>query len=269
MTYLLLLLLTNASFAQAPLHWAGATEISDKHEFYQEGKTLEAPKDSWQSLFAVNYITKDLVRLKDCVFYRIPGTAPGELKLITLDPENKCEDKLLLPGEREITDVKSLEFKSVPGGMNLTFALPKYKLEQWEIRIPTTSSRQEPRMLLSSAAYKAPKVILLAAKESAKMQKTASLKEGICHDISEACEEISPSRCSECAEGWFEIPNGCLSGPKFCGRDRCGEKNQPACRRGMKYQKKDVKYECRIDSSFAYCRRGLVIQCEGALAFCR
>lgn len=268
MSALFIILLSTLAFASTPPQWSGVLEIGEKHEFYQEGKAFEAPANSWQTLFSVSYVTRDLKKFKDCVFYRIPGVEAGKLKLKTTLPEVSCEKFILEPGDREIEGVKSLEYVSVKNGLNLTFSLPKYKLELWEIRLPVSGSK-EPRSLMSSAEFKSPKVLLLAPPSQVKEQSKPVFAQGICHKIDDNCQEISLSTCSECEEGWYEIPNGCPQGPKHCGRDRCGEKNQPACRRGMEYQRTPKKYECRIDPSFAYCKPGLVIQCEGALAYCR
>lgn len=57
-----------------------------------------------------------------------------------------------------------------------------------------------------------------------------------CQQVSKDCQTIGESRCDECRYGWYEVvdfqcPQG---GSKFCGQNHCGEKNEPACPRGIK-----------------------------------
>lgn len=271
MKLLFLLLFTLPAFTATqkivePQHWGAALEIVDMHEFYEENKPITSPVESWQTLFAITYITRNLKKVKDCVLYQIPGTTPGMLKIISIPVSQDCSTVYFEPGEKEVRDITSLQFSSAPEGIELRFARSNQMNIKWDV-ILTHPKISGPKMGLSSAEFKAGKIILLSS--DSKDVPTSAPPSGKCHDIDDNCQEISPSRCSECAEGWYEVPNGCPTGPKFCGIDQCGQKNQPACRRGMKYQKEDKKFECRIDHSFAYCNPGLIIQCEGSLAYCR
>lgn len=266
--FLLVLIMSMTALAKTrapvePQHWGAAIEIIDKHEFYEEGKPILSPAETWQTLFSVTYVTQDLKKIKDCVMYRVPGhAAPGVLKIASVALTQDCGKKYFEPGDREITDVKELAFKFSTDGVVLSFSLPRYVELKWDISL-IHPKLNEPKMQMSSAEYKAGKVILLASSKK-HFDKGDSI-EGKCHDIDDLCQEISPSRCSLCPEGWYEIPNGCPTGPKFCGIDRCGGKDRPACRRGTQ----EPRTECRIDSSFAYCHPGLTVQCEGSLAYCR
>jgi hypothetical protein len=250
-----------------PQHWGAALEIVDKHEFYEENRPITSPPETWQTLFAVTYITRNLKKVKDCVLYQIPGkTTSGMLKIISIPVSQDCSTVYFGPGDREVRDIQSLQYSSAPEGVELRFAQSRQMNLKWDV-ILIHPKISEPKMGLSSAEFKAGKVILLSS--VSKDIPSSPPPTGKCHDIDDHCQEISASRCSQCADGWYEVPNGCPSGPKFCGVDHCGQKNQPACRRGMKYQQEDKKFECRIDHSFAYCNPGLVIQCEGSLAYCR
>ena len=127
-------------------------------------------------------------------------------------------------------------------------------------------------MMMSSAEYRSPRVLFLTPYKG-KTRNLLQLNSGLldktlCHDIKEDCSEKSASMCSQCANGWFEIPNGCSQGPKYCGAITCGTKNRPACRRGMSFLKQEGSADCRIDSSFAYCSKGLRVQCQGSLPYC-
>lgn len=271
MIYLLLLLSTFFSFAQEPVHWSNLLKLHERHEFYKNHEAIISPKDSWQYLFSVEYIDSDLNKIKDCVFYYVPGVDDGTLKLKTMSVEEKCEDYLLKPADREIPNVTSLQFSVTDSKLTIDLSFKDYRTEKWDGSFQGAFAKPEPKMSVSSSEFKSPKLILLAPKSTAKAPaRKPFLKKGVlCHNINEDCDEVSKSSCHDCEDGWYEVPNGCMTGPKFCGRSSCGGKDEPACRRGMKWQKKDEAFECRIDSSFAYCNKGLTVQCDGKKAFCR
>lgn len=255
--------------AQPPMHWSAALEIVDKHEFYPERKPITAPAETWQTLLAVTYVTRNLIKVKDCVNYRVPGIGPGLLKINTAKLTDDCSDFFFAPGDRELLDLKAVEFSSIGKGLRLTLSFPQYRTEKWDITLPTLEVPKA-QMLMSSAEYKSPKVVLLAPATTLKGPPSPKAAAKLpCHNIDENCQELSSASCSGCEEGWYEIPNGCPQGPKFCGVSQCGQKNKPACRRGMKFQRIEKKFECRGDNSFAYCNPGLTLECEGNLPYCR
>ena len=57
-----------------------------------------------------------------------------------------------------------------------------------------------------------------------------------CQQVNKDCETVGENRCEECRYGWFEVVDfQCAGGgSKFCGQNHCGEKNEPACPRGVK-----------------------------------
>jgi len=259
------------AFAQEPIHWSNLLKLSERHEFYKDHEAINSPKDSWQSLFSVIYVDSDLSRLKDCVYFKVPGMDPGILKLKTVSASVNCEDFLLTPGDREIPGITGLQFAITDSKFTIDISFKDYRTEKWTGAFQGAFQKPEPKMAMSSAEYKSPTLILLAPKSIVKdLNKKTFLKKGtLCHNINEDCEQVSIQICDECEEGWYEVPNGCAVGPKYCGRQVCGGKDQPACRRGMKWQRKEEAFECRTDSSFAYCSKGLTVQCDGKKAFCR
>lgn len=271
MIYLLLLVTSFFTFAQEPVHWSHLLKLSERHEFYKDHEAIVSPKDSWQFLFAVEYIDTDLNKIKDCVFYFVPGVDSGVLKMKTLGAEEKCEDYLLKPADREIPEITSLQYGITDSKVTLDLSFKDYRTEKWQGSFQGAFQKPEAKMSLSSAEYKSPKLILLAPKLTVVAEvKRPLLKKGtVCQNINEDCEEVGKLNCRDCEDGWFEIPNGCPVSPKYCGRAVCGGKDQPACYRGTKWQGKEEPFECRIDSSFAYCSQGLKVQCDGKKAFCR
>lgn len=270
MIAILIIFLSYSIKANEPLHWAYINAVSDRHEFYKNNEVISKPKDAWQILFSLQYIDSGLKKLKDCVYYLVPGESPGVLKIKTMSASTSCDESILSSGDREVKNIKSLQFAVTEKGIDLDFTLADFQNHKWQAKLPASSGVRVPKMQTSSAEYKSAKILLLAPEQNTKVPKVDNYKpKTLCHNINEDCMEVSPSFCSQCPEGWYEIPNGCSEGPKYCGVLECGGKDQPACRRGMKWQRKELDFDCRTNSSFAYCSKGLTIACEGKKAFCR
>lgn len=270
---IILLLLSSLSvWAKAPTHWAHILEVKDRHEFYQNHQNIDAPKDAWQTLFSLVYVDSDLKRLKDCVYFRVPGKDPGVLKITTTSVMEPCEDQILNPGNLEVAGIKGLQFAVYDREVSIDLNLSDFKTQKWEAELQGNFVKPKPQMSMSSVELKSPKIIYLAPKSSVsvKADQVRFLKDKtLCHDVNEDCQEVKPSSCDQCESGWYEVPNGCEIGPKYCGTLNCGGKDAPACRRGMKWQRSEQQFDCRTNSSFAYCSKGLKVTCEGQKAFCR
>lgn len=70
-----------------------------------------------------------------------------------------------------------------------------------------------------------------------------------CEQVNKDCETIGENRCDQCRYGWYEVvdfqcPQG---GSKFCGQNHCGEKNEPACPRGIKVVDPEEAGICQSD----------------------
>ena len=258
---LILMLIPFLSLANVPHHWSTAISITERHEFYQNNEIISRPANSWQILFGVVYPDGGLNLQKDCLYFRVPGNERGELKIKRTSVEESCESGLETLGDFSIKDLRALQFEITDKNIALILTQSDYRIQNWNF----------PRMnqLHEKEIRKNPKMLFLASINSVEGNVIVKRDDKLCHAVSDDCEIMSPSTCHECSEGWFEAPNGCMVGPKYCGLKSCGGKNQPACRRGIKYQRKRKKFECRSDTSFAYCSPGHTIQCVGAEAWCR
>jgi hypothetical protein len=270
MIALISFIFTLLTHADPSWRWIHAIKIIDKHEFYKDNEVLVKPMNSWQHLFSVVYYNSQLSISKDCIFYRIPGEELGLLKIKTIEENQKCQDFLFLSGDQEWGSLKSVQFLIKKNYLSLTITHQNYYVEDWETPLLNLFQHPEPRIKMSSAKYRSPGIIFLSPQDEAPQKWIKSKMDGlkICHDISEDCREKTPSLCQLCPDGWYEVPNGCFQGPKFCGVIICGQKNTPACRRGFKYQKIKKKYKCGEDDSFVYCAKGLRVRCQGSLAYC-
>lgn len=272
MIFILLTSFFLKALAQEPIHWNYLLSVEDKHEFYESGKTIDRPKNSWQVLFSLGFLDRNFSYRKDCIMYKVPGDETGVLKIKTTDYDISCDQFLFKEGDIEIKDIKSLQFNLEGSSLEILYSQTNFKNGKLEAKLQSHFQRPEAKTHLSSTEFKSAKIIMLAPVKNLNTTPTKipllSDKE-ICHKIDEDCNEVSPSTCSQCAHGWYEIPNGCSKGTKVCGYKECGQKDGHACRRGLKWQRKDSDYDCRTDKSFAYCVKGLKVICEGKDAFCR
>lgn len=266
----LILLFSFQLFATAPSHWEFIVDVKDKHEFYQSGEPVSEPQNSWETLFSLVYLDRNFNQNKDCIYFKVPGIEDGTLKIKTVSALESCEDYRYKKGDQEIANIRSLIFNYLPKEVRLNLTYGDFKTEVLEAKLVGQFERPKLQQGLSSAEYKSPKAIFLSP-EAYQGNGHSELKDGsICHEVSDECEEKSPSICSQCENGFYEVPNGCMKGPKYCGNIKCGTKGNPACRRGYKFQREETEvFDCRMNSSFAYCAEGLSIFCEGKRAYCR
>jgi hypothetical protein len=252
-------------------HWDHIYEVRDRHEFYVNQETISKPKDTWQTLLSLVYFDKEVQKVKDCIFFKVPGTDPGILKIKSLPFDQKCDTYLLTQGDKEVSGIKALEFSLTDEDFKINFSTVDFKVFNWTAFLLKKPSRNSPQMHLSSAEFKDSKIFFLASKKHQISSTKNNFKKDheLCHNVDDDCKEVSPSDCSSCKSGWYEVPNGCQEGPKYCGLQNCGGENRPACRRGMRWQRGEGTFDCKTDSSFAYCSKGLAIECEGRKAFCR
>jgi hypothetical protein len=253
--------------ASPPPRWNMAVSVVERHEFYRAGENMIKPAGAWQTLFAIQFVDRALRRFKDCVYFRVPGAEPGVLKVKVVSMRESCDKFMFQAGDIEVREITAMHFTDGPGKVSLHLSRKGFRPDRWDIQLRNSFQRPSPRQQLSSAEFKGPKFVFLTGARD--LQAEVLKADAKCHDVDDSCLELKPSNCHACPEGWYEVPNGCPQGPKFCGRHNCGEKNMPACRRGMQWQRKDKSYDCRTDTSFAYCAPGLSVQCEGALAYCR
>lgn len=268
MIFLSLFLYSVLAFSGSPAKWEYARAIVDRHEFYKNDEEILTPANTWQALFAVSYMDAHLNSVKDCVFYRVPGDDPGKLKVKSVSVKTDCTSEILSPGDIEIEKISRLSFSTTDRSISLEY-IQDSKPEKWNVTLVSDWKKPEPKLLLSSADYKSPRMIYLAPAKSGRFDFEALKDKVLCHDVDQDCREKSPSQCGHCENGWIEIPNGCLKGPKICGATPCGGKDLPACRRGISWQRKESQFDCRTDASFAWCSKGLAVSCDGDKAYCR
>jgi len=93
----------------------------------------------------------------------------------------------------------------------------------------------------------------------------------ICHQMNEFCEVTHEFDCEKCDQGWIEVfDHGCPNGgSKYCAREQCGRKNQPACLLGIDWVSPDIAKNCTIGDPRVFCSPGTTMYCDSdGVAIC-
>ncbi|MBC7714573.1 MAG: hypothetical protein H7177_14600 [Rhizobacter sp.] len=184
-----------------------------------------------------------------CVYYSVPYKEKvSNFKVQELKDVDSCPDN----------SDKGTTFVSLDGINNLKFNFSnfkmvmefQYKKEKKKIEIPMPNietglvhekyhSLTEKRLLsglrflrLNDESFDNASNRYLG-KLSDRFSKGSAIR---CHQVDKDCKTIGEYRCEECRYGWYEVVDfQCAQGgSKFCGQNHCGEKNEPACPRGIK-----------------------------------
>lgn len=252
-----------------PIEWISAVNIQGP-----EGETemiMKGPGGSLREAFYIDWpsdVYDQLIR--HCVYFKIPDVnQPGELKVMETTTEKKCH-----LSDRIIYNVENL--------WSLSWRLDK---ERRQLIVTSWPEKGRPRIekihLLNYRVTKdlerfsnsqsegyIPGITFYApVTPDSNEPKISSRRLDVAEKSRPCGKEFS---CNDCRIGWYEVPDNTPSiGPSFCGTIDCGLKNGPACRRGYFWKKSSPPFDCRRDSSFAYCGPGLKVECVGQLAYCR
>ena len=194
---ILFLFLTSLAWADPTLKWTNAIDVVERHEFYQNHEVIKKPKGSWQTLFGVIYRDSSLRNRKDCLYFRVPGEEPGQLKLKTVNLDVRCETHLFSAGDQEWVGLKAFQFAVLPERLSVSLTLGGYKSERWDVPLMNIFRRPTPKSGMSSAEYRAPKMFFLSPKKNNVGEtpvKIEKLKDkDPCHEVNDQCQEASSS----------------------------------------------------------------------------
>jgi hypothetical protein len=252
------------------LTWeAQSIEFHDEKMFSDQ--ILLLPPFTWRLLLSLD--------TNICLFYRTPlDSDTGTLRIVQTK-ERPCfgesYDEFLIA---ELNNIKDLGFKKVARRESylqqeneiLISAQWRQSTFEWKLNFPlvkSTKDLENPEKLMSSAVYlgntlnpfiKSNKLI------GSWEQRYSDGDFSFCHRVDKDCQDIVEFKCSECRFGWVEVvdhfcPQG---GSKICGRNRCGERGEPACLRGRSFLEENVDGPCFADSTAGFCGPGLSIVCD-------
>jgi hypothetical protein len=214
-----------------------------------DDKVITRPPGIEALLFRIVMPTDGGISVKThCVYYKVPyKNILGELKIIEQKNEGKCETVSVEKSLYEISGLSEFRINLKQFKLELYF---KYKnnLKSWKFNLPNISNGfQHQKYQASKDIRLYPGLIFLKTSEKSfdqvnskylgKLNDRMSTGDVIrCQQVNKMCQTIGENRCDSCRYGWYAVvdyncPQG---GTKFCGQNHCGEKNEPACPRGIK-----------------------------------
>lgn len=193
--------------------------------------------------------TGGLADKKHCLYYQVPYKEKvGRIRVQEIKNQTECPD---VPSENKffvsIDKVDNLKVSTFDYKIKMNFDYNKTKVE---ILIPTPNIESglihekyraltEKRLISGFRLLRLNEDSFDFASNKYLGQLSDRFARGTairCHQVNSNCETVGENRCEQCRYGWYEVvdfqcPQG---GSKFCGQNHCGEKNEPACPRGVK-----------------------------------
>lgn len=234
-------------------------ERLETHEFYKDNELITKPLDAWQVIASFSLVNKDLSLSRACLKYRPAQEANGLFRVETMSIQESCSSE----GKKiyEIDSLYGIQFERFPE-FKIVFSHKNFTTSSWII--PSISKKKTLSLLDTPDKYWGESAIFL----NEELGTGELIKDGErCLNVADDCTILGESKCHMCENISLEAPNGCLVGPRYCSSSECGTKGNPACRRGVKFQKKRV-LDCRTDSSFAICAGDSTPTCRGQEVWC-
>ncbi len=150
-------------------------------------------------------------------------------------------------------------------GEKLVWKIPLFNIQKNHLSIEIVHSPAKKQRYANSSMDQIFPGVKVLNSQHIKSQKV--LNDGdICHLISSECKSIGQNNCYQCPGSWYEVKiGGCpMSGIKYCGVNRCGEKGKEACSSGVPLSVHTNKDFCQPDTPFGICEQGLMATCVGS-----
>jgi hypothetical protein len=197
---------------------------------------------------------------RHCVYYRVPfKKIKGELMIVDNRELVKCSETPSGEVLYSLANINNLEVKLENFEIHLSFAIDEKKVN-WSFPLYNLSFGSKHEKNRSEVEIKKINGLILINENqklnSAETQKIGkfndsySLKTAVmCRRVNKDCEVVGEDICHQCQFGSFEVVDfQCLKGgSRYCGINHCGEKNEPACIRGMQTLDGDVDGICEAN----------------------
>ena len=190
-----------------------------------------------------------LADIKHCLYYQVPYKEKiGLLRVQEIKNQMQCPDSA--SNDKTLATLSGVDnFKIIVANYKIIMNF-NYDKKQTEISIPTPNIElglvhekyrplTEKRLIPGLRLLKLNEDSFDFASNKYLGQLSDRFARGTairCQQVNKDCETVGENRCEQCRYGWYEVvdfqcPQG---GSKFCGQNHCGEKNEPACPRGVK-----------------------------------
>ncbi len=256
----LLMFFFSDAYASFPIILNSSFDVVKLNPQVKLNEDIVNPPGMWLWIAELEFLNHDLNRFRSCLYYRVPFTSKklkGILKLI--HTTKACDQNYAADGPSydNIKQVKLGEKNDLTID-GVVFNLVKKSDQQIAKRFAKASwAKQGLIPLVDEKKY--------FSLTSTEMTQNLVIKSGnLCHQVNEKCEEVSANLCHRCAEGFYEVlGNGCKKmANKYCGIDRCGQKNQPACLRGYQWSEEELSALCFHHNPVGFCQKGLSVTCN-------
>ena len=273
MKFLILLMLPCMAFASVEKwskEWRTVISIQEQHSGYQSGDVLKKPEGTWQLLFSVLRAGVAIDGLaKDCVWVQIPTQDDGILKIIKVLPTESCQNKAESESWIEEKELRSIQFVLQSTGAQFWLTDKSGRVHDWKSEFLNTKTTSEFKLFDSSVdKRKIPGGFVFSPDRTIDIKHGTELMGSMEDEYPQNPCSYKDGSCWRCRFGVYRVKAGDENN-YYCGVDRCGEKNQPACERGVTWQRLRQTFTCRGDNSHVYCLPGLKVECVGEQAICR
>jgi hypothetical protein len=240
--------MAHANLDKNQKYWLSTYEVQKNPRFPMK-EIIKSPKGTYQNILSLFYYDSNQVLRKDCLIYYVPSEEkPGELKIISLNKFEKCEENFFTATKRTYQNI-----------FNFT-----YELKDKELTLFV--DEKEYQFTLEGMDNKSPLFLSLIESHSG-----TKLSEGdLCYDVDDQCQVIKKDTCHLCPGKITQVvASGCQNDfRKYCLSKPCGKKQAPACIRGFKATGVKEKY-CFVGSPVGFCRKPNRVYCENSELICR
>lgn len=247
-------------------NWISAFEIRIISNATNTDKVVVKPPYSWVPLFeSTFYVDGSNKTAKQCLLYKTPfKTQLGQVKVIDLKENELCEQILDVDNSLEnifLDDVNNFKIYFVKNTLRLKF---EFNSKQTDLEFPMYNLKSRPvfKHLKEVEFGQILNGVTLLGKKTGDVNHAKESQRPIGNFDDRysdgSAKKCVTDSCNECRYGSFET----LNGTKFCGINRCGQKNEPACFRGLKYKTYTLEKACMTDSPVGFCKKGLSVNCD-------
>lgn len=248
------------------LRWSAGVKLSFINKHYNNIEKITEPKGTTQAIFEVEFLDAQFNKAHDCLIYSIPaGDDFGHLKIIANPLNQKCEDIILEKAYAELKTIRNFTFE-------MKEEVLRIKVDTKDFIYTFLNFRQNKENKILSHSIPKTLIVGLEVASSIDYHLTEKvLADGeLCFDIDDDCKILKENQCDQCQGGSYSVLGSKCEKQKkkFCGVDRCGEKNQPACSRGTLASGISMTNYCINGSPLGFCNKGLNVVCINNTLIC-
>ncbi len=244
-----------------------STKVIEKEQNFKFDTFVTKPKSIFNPLLKIGFINSDNEIYYDCLYYRPKNKLGyGTFKVIRNPKNLSCEKTVLNKALVEFDEIYN--FKINIEGHEL-----KIYIDKEVLNIKLLNYGDYPNRLYQTAIRDTPFKSITYISDIRNKIKYGhkTLKDGqLCLKVKDNCDEVF-NKCSLCESTWFEVMNSACPTKysRVCGQNECGQKNRPACPRGVQTVGMDTYLYCINDSPFGFCDKGLRVFCENETLICK